>query len=219
MGSAPDWSECLHILAAFCQFLLAWLLPCAWPQPVGLLAVARFAAWPAVGEDVFLLLQGLEMEAHDGELILVRSRRFCNFGCGIRWLVVMWWELSRWVFPRGSGIILVVLQRRVCGFPLLWCHRGLVYELGTWWTPLLGSRLPYNPIKMHTRRLNRVRRQSFALVLARVQYVLVGGIYTPNLCYIMTIMPSLIRNIRGIFRAKGHFIQVGVYKLSTLSDS
>ena len=41
----PDWSKHLRILAAFCQFLLAWLLPCAWPQPVGLPAVARFAAW------------------------------------------------------------------------------------------------------------------------------------------------------------------------------
>ena len=46
VGAAHDWSECLHILAAFCQFLLAWLLPCAWPRPVGLLAAARFAAWP-----------------------------------------------------------------------------------------------------------------------------------------------------------------------------
>ena len=35
----------------------------------------------------------------------------------------------------------------------------------------------------------------------------------------MTIMPSLTRNIRGIFRIEGHFIQVGVYKLSTLSNS
>ena len=43
-------------------------------------------------------------------------------------------------------------------------------------------------------------------IYARAQYRLVGGIYTPNLCYIMTIMPSLVRNIRGIFRAKGHFI-------------
>ena len=84
---------------------------------------------------------------------------------------------------------------------------------------LLGSRLPYNAIKMHTRRLNRVRRQSFALVLARVQYILVGGIYTPNLCYIMTVMPLPARDNLRIFRAVGHFMQVGVYKLPTLSDS
>ena len=38
-----DWSECSRILAALCQFLLAWLLLCAWPQPVGLLDSARFA--------------------------------------------------------------------------------------------------------------------------------------------------------------------------------
>ena len=84
---------------------------------------------------------------------------------------------------------------------------------------LLGSRLPYNAIKMHTRRLNRVRRQSFALVLARVQYILVGGIYTPNLCYIMTVMPLPSRDNLRIFRAVGLFMQVGVYKLPTLSDS
>ena len=52
----------------------------------------------------------------------------------------------------GSGIILVVIRRRVCGFPLVWCHRGLVYKLGTRWAPLLGPWLPYDPIKMHTRR-------------------------------------------------------------------
>ena len=84
---------------------------------------------------------------------------------------------------------------------------------------LLGSRLLYNPIKVHTRRLNKARWQSFALVLARVQYRLVGCIYTPNLCYIMTIMPLRARDIRRIFRAVGHFIQVGMYKLPTLSDS
>ena len=42
-----------------------------------------------LGEDIFLLLQGLELEAHDSELILVGPRRFCNFGCSIRWLVVL----------------------------------------------------------------------------------------------------------------------------------
>ena len=48
VGAAHDWSECLHILDAFCQFLLAWLLLCAWPQPVGLLDSAHFAVRPAV---------------------------------------------------------------------------------------------------------------------------------------------------------------------------
>ena len=42
-----------------------------------------------LGEDVFLTLQGPELEAHDGELILVGPRRFCNFGCSISWLVVL----------------------------------------------------------------------------------------------------------------------------------
>ena len=42
-----------------------------------------------LGEDVFLPFQGLELEAHDGELILVRPRKFCDFGCGIGWLVVV----------------------------------------------------------------------------------------------------------------------------------
>ena len=42
-----DWSEHLHILAAFCQFLLAWLLLCAWLRPIGLLGSVRSAAWPA----------------------------------------------------------------------------------------------------------------------------------------------------------------------------
>jgi len=84
---------------------------------------------------------------------------------------------------------------------------------------MLGSRLPYNPINEHTRRLDKTKWQSVAFVLARVQYRLVGGIYTPNLCYIMTTMPLTARNILRIFRAVGHFIQVGVYKLFTLSDS
>ena len=157
------------------------------------------------GEDVFLLLQSLELEAHDGELILVGPRRFCNFGCSIGWLVVLWWGLCGEVFLGGSGIILVVIRRRVYGFPLVWCHRGLVYELGTRWAPLLGSRLPYYPIKMHTRRLNRLKWQSFALIYARVQYRFVGGIYTPNPCYIMTTVPLLARNILRIFQAGGHF--------------
>ena len=43
-----DWSESSHILAALYQFLLAWLLLCAWPQPVGLLDSAHFAVRPAV---------------------------------------------------------------------------------------------------------------------------------------------------------------------------
>ena len=40
-----DWTEYLHILAAFCRFLLAWLLLCAWPRPIGLLAATYFVAW------------------------------------------------------------------------------------------------------------------------------------------------------------------------------
>ena len=123
------------------------------------------------------------------------------------------------MFLGGSGIILVVIHGRVCGFPLVWYHRGLVIEMGTRWVSLLGSRLPYDPIKIHTRRLNRVKWQNFALIYARVQYRLVGGIYTHNLCYIMTMIPLPARNILRIFRDEGHFIQVGVYKLSTLSDS
>ena len=46
-----------------------------------------------------------------------------------------------------------------------------------------------------------------------------GGIYTTKTCYIMTMMPLPARDILRISRAVGHFIQVGVYKLSTLSDS
>ena len=83
---------------------------------------------------------------------------------------------------------------------------------------MLGSRLSYHSIKMHARRLNRVEWQSFALIHARVQYRLVGGIYTHNLCYIMTMIPLPAQNILRIFRVEGHFIQVGVYKLSILSD-
>jgi hypothetical protein len=33
------------------------------------------------------------------------------------------------LFLGGSGIILVFVRRRVCGFSLLRCHRGLVFEL------------------------------------------------------------------------------------------
>jgi hypothetical protein len=91
----------------------------------------------------------------------------------------MWWELRGWVFLGGSGIILVVLHRRLCGFPLLRCHQGLVYELGTRWAPLLGSRLLYNPTNMHTRRLDKVKWHSVAFALARVQYRLVRGYLYP----------------------------------------
>jgi len=56
-------------------------------------------------------------------------------------------------------------------------------------------------------------------IYARAQYRLVGGIYTPNLCYIMTMMPLPAPNILRISWAVGYFIQVGVYKLSILSDS
>jgi len=71
----------------------------------------------------------------------------------------------------------------------------------------------------YTKITCKVKRQSVAFVLARVQYRLVGGIYTPNLCYIMTTMPLPAQNILRIFLAVGHFIQVGVYKLFTISDS
>ena len=36
-----------------------------------------------LGEDVFLPFQGLELEAHNGELILAGPRRFYDFECGI----------------------------------------------------------------------------------------------------------------------------------------
>ena len=75
---------------------------------------------------------------------------------------------------------------------------------------VLGSRLLYNPNKMHTRRWYKGRWQSFTLIYARVQYRLVGGIYTPNLCYIMTSMPLPTRNILRIFRVVGHFTSCNV---------
>ena len=56
-----------------------------------------------LGEDVFLPLQGLELEAHDGELILVGPRRFCNFGCSIGWLVVLWWGVVWKIVPGRFG--------------------------------------------------------------------------------------------------------------------
>ena len=172
-----------------------------------------------LGEVIFLLFQSLELEAQGGELILVGPRGMCTLGNSVGWLVVICWGLCGKVFLRGSVIMLGVTHGWVCGFPLCLCHRGLVYAPGTWWAPLLGSRLPYDSIKMHTRRLNRVKWQSFALIYARVQYILVGGIYTPNPCYIMITVPLPARNILRIFWDVCHFIQVGVYKLSTLSDS
>ena len=42
-------------------------------------------------------------------------------------------------------------------------------------------------------------------VKKRVEYRLVGGIYTPNLCYIMTLMPLPTQNILRLFWAIGHF--------------
>ena len=42
------------------------------------------------GEDIFLLFQGLELEAQGGELILVGPRRICNFGSSVGWLVALW---------------------------------------------------------------------------------------------------------------------------------
>jgi len=147
----PDWSKHLRILAAFCQFLLAWLPLCACLGQLVCPIQRILLGSQLLGEDIFLVFQGLELKAHDSEFILVGTQRLCNFECSIGWLVVIWWGLCGKVFLGGSGIILVVLQRRVCGFSLVWCHRGLVVELGTQWAPLLGSRLP-DPIKMHTRR-------------------------------------------------------------------
>ena len=62
------------------------------------------------GEDIFLLFQGLKLEAHDCELILVGPRRICNFGSSVGWLVALWWGLCGKVFLGGSGIILGVVQ-------------------------------------------------------------------------------------------------------------
>jgi len=105
-----------------------------------------------LGKDLFLFFQGLKLEAQGNELILVRPRRICNFGSSVCWLVVIRWRLCGRVFFDGSGIMLGVAHRWVCGFPLYLCHRGLVYELGTRWAPLLDSSFLINPRKMHTRR-------------------------------------------------------------------
>ena len=43
-----DWYEYSRILAAFCQFLLAWLLLCSWLRPIGLLGSERFVEQPTV---------------------------------------------------------------------------------------------------------------------------------------------------------------------------
>ena len=43
-----DWYEYSRILAAFCQFLLAWLLFCSWLRPIGLLGSEHFVGQPAV---------------------------------------------------------------------------------------------------------------------------------------------------------------------------
>ena len=104
------------------------------------------------GEDIFLFFQGLELEAQGGELILVGPRGICTFGNSVGWVVVICWGLCGKVFLRGSGIMLGVAHGWVCGFPLCLCHRGLVYELGTRWAPLLDSTLLYDPSKIHTRR-------------------------------------------------------------------
>ena len=63
-----------------------------------------------LGEDVFLLFQGLELEAHDGKLILVGPRRSCGFECGIQWLGALRWELCGLAFLGASRIILVFLR-------------------------------------------------------------------------------------------------------------
>ena len=62
------------------------------------------------GEDVFLLFQGLELEAHDDKLILVGPRRSCGFECGIQWLGALRWELCGLAFLGASRIILVFLR-------------------------------------------------------------------------------------------------------------
>jgi hypothetical protein len=63
-----------------------------------------------LGKDLFLLFQGLELEAQGGELILVGPRRICNFGSSVGWLVALWWGLCRKVFAGGSGIILGIVH-------------------------------------------------------------------------------------------------------------
>lgn len=58
--AARDWSECLHIFSPFCQSLLAWLLLCAWPQPIGLLGSARFAERSAAWQGSLSVFPGPE---------------------------------------------------------------------------------------------------------------------------------------------------------------
>ena len=42
-----------------------------------------------LGEDIFLLFQGMELEAQGGELILVGPRGICTFGNSVGWVVVI----------------------------------------------------------------------------------------------------------------------------------
>ena len=77
-----------------------------------------------LGEDVFLLFQGLKLEAYNCELVLVGPRRSCDFVCGAWRLGFRRWELCGRVFLGGSRIILVFLRGGSVSFLLCGAIEG-----------------------------------------------------------------------------------------------
>ena len=131
----------------------------------------------------------------------------CGGGCVERCS----WEVreSFWVLSMGGSVVFLSVWA-IEGWFLSWEHGGRP----CW---VLGFLMTQSKC-IHEGRTEKSGRVSPSYMhVSRTDWL--GGIYTPNLCYIMTIMSLPARNILQIFRAVGHFIQVGVYKLSTLSDS
>jgi len=73
---------------------------------------------------------------------------------------------------------------------------------------LVGFSASLSPNQQAYTKVGQDKGQRVAFILARGQYILVGGYLYPHLCYILTIIPLPTRNIRGIFQAEGHFIQL-----------
>ena len=153
-----------------------------------------------LGEVIFLLFQGLELEAQGGELILVGPRGICTFGNSVGWVVVICWGLCGKVFLRGSGIILGVTTGGSVAFLFVCASKGWFTssEHGVRHCGVLCF-FTTQAKCIHKGRIKRGGRVSPSYMHVSSTGWL-GGIYTPNLYYTMASIPLPAQNILRIFR-------------------
>ena len=133
-------------------------------------------------------------------------------GClvvGVMWKCVLGWFGNHFGCRPGGGL----------WFSSLFVPSRVGFRAGNMVDALFGFSASLQPNQNAYTKVIQSKAAEFRPHICMSSTNMLGGIYTPNLCYIMTIMSLPARNILRIFQAVGHFIQVGVYKLSTLSDS